>query len=156
MVPRSFGPGDDIDAWCGKCLMVMNHRIIAMVGGVVKKVECLTCHAVHAYKTGVGDKRKDAASARSTPDHLKTGRGAAAPARASRLESEWKAFMTEAPEDLVARRYSVFDAFEAAEFIEHPTFGIGKVLEIAGADRIVVIFKEGRKTLVCNRTRRAD
>ena len=31
------GPGDDIDAWCGKCTMVLTHRIIAVVSGRVKK-----------------------------------------------------------------------------------------------------------------------
>ena len=48
MASLSVGPGDDIDAWCGKCLMVLSHRIIAVVGNQVKKVECLTCHAIHA------------------------------------------------------------------------------------------------------------
>ena len=62
MAPLSVGPGDDVDAWCGKCLMVMSHRIIAVVGSQIKKVECLTCHAIHAYKSAPGAKTDRAAS----------------------------------------------------------------------------------------------
>ena len=35
--------GGEIDAYCAKCKLDLAHRIIAMVGEAVKKVECKTC-----------------------------------------------------------------------------------------------------------------
>ncbi len=149
MASLSVGPGDDIDAWCGKCLMVLSHRIIAVVGSQVKKVECLTCHAIHAFKQGVGQKVSSTSrnSASSTGRTLKS-----ATPKPGKAENEWNSFMAEMPVDIVPRKYGVFESFVVSEFIEHPTFGIGKVLDITGAERMLVIFKDGRKTLIFNRT----
>ena len=60
--------------------------------------------------------------------------------------------MAEMPEGLVLRQYAVSEAFAVSEYIEHPTFGTGKVLDIM-AQRMLVIFKDGRKTLICNRSK---
>ena len=54
---------------------------------------------------------------------------------------------------LVLRQYAVSEAFAVSEYIEHPTFGTGKVLDTTGAERVPVIFKDGRKTLICNRSK---
>jgi hypothetical protein len=149
MAPLSVGPGDDVDAWCGKCLMVMSHRIIAVVGTQIKKVECLTCHAIHAYKTAPGVKTERAASRNTVDAPLKASKGKTP--RASRVESEWNVFMAEKASEQQIRQYRVTESFGITEFIEHPLFGVGRVLEITGAEKMVVIFKEGRKTLLCNR-----
>lgn len=153
MASFSVGPGDDIDAWCGKCLMVMNHRIIAVVGSHVKKVECLTCHAIHAYKSALGEKAKTrvpraTSGAASSPRSPKP-----VTPRPSRLENEWKTFIAEMPEGHEPRRYKVSESYVVSEFIEHPSFGTGRVLEITGAEKMIVIFRDGRKTLLCNRTK---
>jgi hypothetical protein len=144
------GPGDDIDAWCGKCTMVLNHRIIAVVSGRVRKVECLTCHAIHAYKASPTEKvtAKTPRTAASS-----TGRAARGPvAKAAKAENEWKVFLSELPDDCSPRPYKPSDNYIANEYIDHLTFGIGRVLEITGAERMLVIFKDGRKTLLCNRS----
>ncbi|MDR3603384.1 MAG: hypothetical protein P4L38_02035 [Syntrophaceae bacterium] len=149
MASLSVGPGDDIDAWCGKCLMVLSHRIIAVVGNQVKKVECLTCHAIHAFKQGVG--QKISSTLRNSPSSTARTLKSATP-KPGKAENEWNAFMAEMPVDIVPRKYGVFESFVVSEFIEHSTFGIGKVLDITGAERMLVIFREGRKTLIFNRT----
>ena len=149
MAPLSVGPGDDVDAWCGKCLMVMSHRIIAVVGSQIKKVECLTCHAIHAYKSAPGAKTDRAASRNAVDSSIKASKGKMP--RASRVEGEWNVFMAEKAPEQQSRPYRVSESFAVAEFIEHPVFGAGRVLEITGAEKMVVIFKEGRKTLLCNR-----
>jgi hypothetical protein len=149
MAPLAVGPGDDVDAWCGKCLMVMSHRIIAVVGSQIKKVECLTCHAIHAYKLAPGAKTEKTASRNLVDSPSKASKGKTP--RASRSESEWNVFMAEKAPEQQSRPYKVSESFAIAEFIEHPIFGVGRVLEITGAEKMVVIFKEGRKTLLCNR-----
>lgn len=146
----SVGPGDDIDAWCGKCLMVMNHRIIAVVGKQVKKVECLTCHAVHAYKAAVGSGQQKPSSAAVRDARPKGVREKVS--RPSKSENEWNVFMTEMPPEHQPRVYRVSESYLVSEFIEHPAFGFGRVIEITGAEKMLVIFKDGRKTLLCNRS----
>ena len=42
--------GGEIDAYCTKCRLDLTHRIIAMVEGAVKKVECKTCGSHHLYR----------------------------------------------------------------------------------------------------------
>ncbi len=143
------GPGDDIDAWCGKCLMVMSHRIIAIVGSQVKKVECLTCHAIHAYKPATAEKNKVRAPRTASVGSTRVPK--LVTPKPGKLENEWKLFMAEKPEEGVLHQYRVSESFSVSEYIEHPTFGTGKVLEITGADRMLVVFKDGRKTLICNR-----
>lgn len=49
MNSRKLSAGDIIDARCTKCRAVTNHRIVAMVGDRVVRVECNTCHGVHNY-----------------------------------------------------------------------------------------------------------
>ncbi len=149
MAPLSLGPGDDVDAWCGKCLMVMNHRIIAVVGSQIKKVECLTCHAIHAYKSEPGAKATREMSGRSVADRGKNSVGRVP--RTSRAENEWSVIMTEMQPETQPRSYNITKSYMVAEFIEHPKFGVGRVMEITGAEKMVVIFKDGRKTLLCNR-----
>ncbi len=61
--------------------------------------------------------------------------------------------MNEMPPGTEPRPYSIYEGFSAAEYIQHPVFGVGRVLEIVGAEKIHVIFEEGRKVLVCNRRR---
>lgn len=144
------GPGDDIDAWCGKCTMVLTHRIIAVVSGRVKKVECLTCHAVHAYKASPAEKVSGKAPRSAASSSARASRGPVA--KAAKAENEWKVFLSELPDDCSPRPYKPADNYVTNEYIDHLTFGIGRVLEITGAERMLVIFKDGRKTLLCNRS----
>ena len=54
--------GGEIDAYCTKCKLDLVHRIIAMVGEAVKKVECKTCGSHHLYRRPKTE--RDAATAR--------------------------------------------------------------------------------------------
>ena len=54
--------GGEIDAYCTKCKLDLGHRIIAMVGDAVKKVECKTCNSHHLYRRPKSE--RDAAHAR--------------------------------------------------------------------------------------------
>jgi len=151
---EDIGPGEDIEAWCTKCRMNLDHRVIAMVGREVKKVKCLTCNGDHKYyppKIEKSDEKpKRGRSARSTTvsDNQKS-RGAARSA-ASAL-GEWTAMMRDLPETYIPRKYATVEYFVSDEFIEHAIFGVGKVLDIVGQDKMSVIFKDGRKILLFNK-----
>jgi hypothetical protein len=71
---------------------------------------------------------------------------------ASRASSEWNTVMKEMPPEVSPRPYRISDSYGDAEFIEHPVFGTGRVLQVLGSQRIQVIFRDGRKVLVCNKS----
>ena len=49
--------GGEVDSWCTKCRLVLNHRIIAMMGPKPVRVECSTCGSHHNYRgTAPGEK----------------------------------------------------------------------------------------------------
>ncbi len=152
MNTRTIGPGDDVEAWCTRCQMDLNHRIIAVVGGTPKRVICLTCNSHHNYhppKSGPAEIRKTRVV--TTPRALKAAlKSQETPSRSS---GEWRTFMKDYDESSPVKPYSVFSDFSISEFVEHPVFGLGKVIDISGAQKITVAFKEGRKTLICNKPR---
>lgn len=152
MVFSSMGPGDDVEAWCTRCRMNLNHRIIAVVGSEIKRVHCLTCGSDHKYYPPRGTE----AASEKRPRIVKTAAETKAPKPAldrstARARSEWTTFMNQMPSGTIPRMYKISESYEPAEYIEHPLFGQGRVLEVVGRDRIEVAFAEGRKVLLCNR-----
>lgn len=151
----AIGPGDDVEAWCTRCRMNLNHRIIAVVGRSIQRVHCLTCGGDHKYyppkyeKSADGEKRTVRVSASSGEKGRKTGSIRAA----DKALGEWTTFMKDMPPETIPRTYRISESYGPSEFIEHPKFGTGRVVDILGSERIEVVFKDGRKVLVCNRGR---
>jgi hypothetical protein len=42
--------GGDIDSYCTRCKLTLEHIVLAMVGGAVVKVKCKTCGSIHRFK----------------------------------------------------------------------------------------------------------
>ena len=149
----AVGPGDDVEAWCTRCRMNLNHRIIATVGKDVRTVHCLTCGGDHRFHPPKHEKTLDRKPGRVRSDEAektrKTGEKAA-----GRSVGEWRTFMKEMPPDVIARLYRASDSYEPDEYIEHPVFGPGRIIDIVGLGKIQVIFKEGRKILICNKRKK--
>ncbi len=150
MVSVGIGPGDDVEAWCTRCRMNLNHRVIAMVGREIKRVHCLTCGGDHKYYPPKYE-RSSTRSTRpvKTPSSARTVKSRES--AAARAASEWTTIMNEMSTDCTPRQYRPSESYQPAEFIEHPVLGTGRVTEILGAQRIQVIFRDGRKILVCNK-----
>src|SRR3954468_24540373 len=54
---KALKAGGEVDSWCTKCKLVLNHRIIAMVGTTPVRVECSTCNSHHNFRARApGDK----------------------------------------------------------------------------------------------------
>lgn len=150
-MPRgSIGPGDDVEAWCTRCRMTLNHRVIAVVGKVIQRAQCLTCGGDHKYYPPRGWNDTDSEKQSKKGSGTEKARKPAVKS-AGRAESEWATFMKEMNPETIARPYKVSDSFVSGEYIEHPVFGTGRVIDIVGAEKIQVIFKEGRKVLLFNR-----
>ena len=150
MFDRSLGPGDDVDSWCTRCKMNLNHRIIAIVGNDIKRVECLTCGSQHNYRPPKSEVGHEKRSMRPKSDSSPT-RGNSRKTSSTGAKGEWTTFMKEKPDDLIPRPYALSQNYQPGEYIEHPILGTGRVLEILGNEKIHVVFEEGRKILLCNR-----
>ena len=50
--------GDEIDDYCPRCKLLLNHAVASMVGSTVVKVVCQTCHSEHPYKNAAVPPKK--------------------------------------------------------------------------------------------------
>jgi hypothetical protein len=143
--------GGEVDSWCTKCRLVLNHRIIAMVGSTPVRVECSTCGSHHNYRgRAPGDKapavesRRGAASAEPRAPRMSSATKAEQ-ARITREQSWEKAVMGRAVNEF--RRYNVHEAFKEGDLVKHSKFGDGIVTRIIDAMKIEILFRDEARTL---------
>lgn len=148
--------GGEVDSWCTKCKLVLNHRIIAMLGPSPKRVECSTCMSHHNYRPRAPGERAPAAGTRSSagPRSTAAPRGprsaAAAAARAHEAaierERQWeKAISGRALSDF--RPYSVATTFSEGELIQHKKFGEGLVMRVVDPSKVEILFRDEARVL---------
>lgn len=146
MIAKIRSAGDIIEARCTKCRAVLNHRIVAMVGDRVVRVECNTCGGVHNYYPPAEDKKIPSAAVSVRP------RGAApAKSRVSPVVKErenWDTLIS-AIDTGSAVPYDMNGKYRADDIVDHPVFGIGIVKTVIKPNKMEVLFREGKKLLRC-------
>jgi len=125
--------GGEVDSFCARCDLVLAHTIHAMVGPRPVKVECNTCHTVHAFRHPPGS----AALA-----HRKPVRGREKPVVLPFDE------LLRVRNPAAALRYSPRVSFALDQVIDHPTFGLGFVSAVRDPSKIEVTFRTDVKVLV--------
>jgi hypothetical protein len=141
--------GGEIDGWCTKCKLVLNHRIIAMNGAIPARVECSTCTSHHNFRARApGDKAPAGASTSSRASAAP--RSTRGPTKAQKVlidrERSWeKAVNGKAVSDF--RPYRVSEVFEEGELVRHSKFGDGVVLRLLEGRKVEVLFKDDSRTL---------
>jgi len=147
--------GGEIDAYCTKCRMDLNHRIIAMVGEDVKRVECLTCHGDHNYRRPLAEREKEKerkamraaihAAPGTTPKSSgpRTERGGSGKLAAKQL---WERSITGQP-PTAFKSYTVKQTFATGELIRHSRFGDGVVARVIDAQKVEILFEDGPRTM---------
>jgi len=133
-----YRAGQDTDAFCGKCGMMLAHVIHAVAAtGRPAKVECKTCNAIHGYRpkppgSGGSSSAKKTTTSRQTPekifDALIDGKDISSPVR-----------------------YTIKEEFEKDAILDHKKFGLGVVTQILTDKKIQVTFREGTKILIHGR-----
>lgn len=150
MHTKKLSAGDIIDARCTRCKAVLNHRIVAMVGDKVVRVECNTCGGTHNYYPP------------PTPTTLRSvGTGSTAAARtpstsprSPRREpgvadrDEWAALRPSMAIEQ-ALPYAMGSRYKVDNLINHPVFGIGIVRQLVPPNKMQVLFEDGVKLLRC-------
>ncbi|MEK7705636.1 MAG: hypothetical protein AAB426_11805 [Myxococcota bacterium] len=126
--------GDDTDSYCSRCGLELAHVVVAMNGARIVRVECKTCHTVHAHRRG-------APSA-----HEPRARGSA-PTRVPVHEREYERLLT-GKDPATARPYAPQSLLDAGALVRHPTFGVGIVSRVLSDDKVQVIFRDAARVLV--------
>jgi hypothetical protein len=148
---RKTTAGSEVDSYCTKCKMDLNHRIVAMEGERIARVECLTCRGQHNYRT-------PKSSAASTTRRRAAGSTANKPAgaRRTRISAEeqnrqvWEsAIVGKSPTDFVA--YNIKQVFAQGQLVRHKKFGDGIVHQLKEDGKVAVLFQEGEKVLIHGR-----
>ncbi len=141
--------GREVDAHCSKCKRVELHRVAAMIGNEVARVECKICHSEHKYKSGkeVEEKAKEKALAgprRSTkaatppPDPNRGAKQLFQRAMADRDRG-------------VAISYNASLGAKLGLLVDHKTFGYG-IVDAVFEGKSRILFENGYKMLVTGRT----
>ncbi|HHH31826.1 MAG TPA: hypothetical protein ENK57_26230 [Polyangiaceae bacterium] len=142
---KAYPAGMEVDAWCTKCKLDLNHRIIAMNGDAIKRVECLTCRGHHNYRRPKSAEPEMKARKRSGTTTKK-----ARVTAAEELRKSWEqAIMGKSPTDFIA--YRISETFAAGQLLRHKKFGDGVVAEVLEGGKVAVLFEDGQKTLVHGR-----
>ncbi|MDA3902658.1 MAG: hypothetical protein PF441_04310 [Desulfuromusa sp.] len=138
MSNKQFSAGDHITSKCTKCKDTTNHTVVAMVGDKVARVECNTCGGIHNYRN-VAEKKPISRSKASSPK----------PAKTTKIETEWENLLNDAdPAD--ATPYSMQMPIKPGALIQHPSFGLGRVIDTIQPNKMEVYFRSGVKLLRCS------
>lgn len=146
--------GGEVDSWCTKCKLVLNHRIIAMVGPNPVRVECSTCGSHHNFRARApGDKAPSAGAGGSrivgaSSAGPRSARSTVTKAQQAVLDRErtWeKAIAGKGVHDF--RPYRVSETFAEGDLVRHSKFGDGVVVRILDAKKVEILFKDDARTL---------
>jgi len=143
--------GGEADSWCTKCKLVLNHRIIAMVGGTPVRVECSTCGSHHNYRPRApGEKapavgRSASGVSSSGPRSVRASVTKAQQLALDRERSWEKATSGKAVSEF--KPYRVDQTFAEGDLIRHKKFGDGVVTRILDPKKVEILFKDEPRTL---------
>ncbi|MRG90512.1 hypothetical protein [Polyangium spumosum] len=156
MITKKPKTGGEIDSYCTKCKLDLTHRIIAMVGDEVKKVECKTCGSHHLYRrpkseklAPLAPKTKSASATRREGGEERKTSGARASAAAQRERDQtmqWEHAIAGQPMGAF-KPYRVTLTLGPGELIRHPKFGDGVVARVIDRGKVEILFKDGPKTM---------
>ena len=163
MTTKKPKTGGEIDSYCTKCKLDLTHRIIAMVGDEVKKVECKTCGSHHLYRRPKSEKLlpssskgKVVATKRDSGEERETKRPASAKAQAAAQRereqtSQWEHAIAGQPMGAF-KPYRITLTLNPGELVRHPKFGDGVVARVIDRGKVEILFQDGPKTMAHGQT----
>jgi hypothetical protein len=132
--------------------MDLLHRIIAMNGGKIVRVECRTCgghHNYHRPKTAGAAPRGSGTAAPKAGPSKAPGAG---PRRTNADEAErqrtaaWEKAVLGQPITSF-KPYRPSATYKAGELVRHAKFGDGTIVRVIDRQKVEVMFKDGSRTL---------
>jgi hypothetical protein len=140
--------GENIDAYCLKCKLVLAHVIMFKVDGVVNRVKCKTCGAEHKYR-GTKPGVKKAAAVRS-PGTGRVKKPAVAKEAVNNAPLQWDLKSRNMPPETTIRDYTIKDTYKVNQVINHPTFGVGFVEKVASDKSVFILFNDAVRLMGMN------
>jgi Zn ribbon nucleic-acid-binding protein len=138
MSDKQLSAGDHITSKCTKCKNITNHTIVAMVGEKVARVECNTCGSVHNYRKAVV-KKATTKSKKSSNKSVKI----------NKVKAQWETLLDNA-DPTNAIPYSMQTLIKNGDLIQHPSFGLGRVISTTRPNKMEVFFQSGIKLMRCS------
>jgi hypothetical protein len=137
----------EVDSWCTKCRLVLNHRIVSMKLTKPYQVECLTCRTTHLWRaTAPGDKAPAGPASAGRPARASASPKSTRVTAAMKQEQQWeKAIAGHGVHEFKA--YNVSATFQEGQLLRHKKFGDGVVTRVIDAHKVEVLFKDEPKTL---------
>jgi hypothetical protein len=130
--------GGEIEAYCPspRCKADTTHTIISMYEDEVRRVQCVVCGEVHAYRKPRGDSAEEASDA--------------VPKRPMSRRANWEDALARASEGDLAntRPYSVRDTYEEGDVVLHPKFDVGFVSELLPDNKVEILFRDQPRTML--------
>jgi hypothetical protein len=129
--------GSDIDSYCTKCKLVLEHIVVAMTGGAVLKVKCKTCGSTHRFKGMPAERTK---SPRMKGTAIK-------PVLTTQVQ--WEAAVGTANGN--EQSYDMTGSYRVGDLIVHSIFGKG-VVQKTFFKKCTVLFRDKERLLVTSNT----
>jgi hypothetical protein len=147
-MPKLLKVAGEVDSWCTRCRLILNHRIVSMKSGKAHQVECLTCRSQHLWRANVPG-TPAVAGASEHPRAAASGKAGARTPRvsaAARHEQSWEhALNGRGVHEFKA--YSVGGSFQEGDFVRHKKFGDGVVTRVIDGHKVEVLFRDEARTL---------
>ena len=124
--------GQNIDSYCGKCKLNLDHTIMAMDGETMAKVRCKSCGSSHKFKNPF-DLQKICKS--------KVKKGVSVETTAKII---WEAGLAEAKGK--ERDYSIAEKYRVGDIVNHHTFGKGVVMKLY-PNKCDMLFKDRERLM---------
>jgi len=149
-MPKPLRVAGEVDSWCTRCRLLLNHRIVSMKAGKAYQVECLTCRSTHLWRAGSpGDKPAATGASGGSSGSRASASGPKKSARAQaaiRHEQAWeKATIGRGVLDF--KPYEVGGSFQEGELVRHKKFGDGVVTRVIDLHKVEVLFRDEARTL---------
>lgn len=138
----------EVDSWCTKCRLVLNHRIVSMKDGKAHQVECLTCRATHLWRPHAPGDKPSAPGGGARAERAGATAGTKTPrvTAAARHEQTWeKAIAGRGVSEF--KVYNVSASFQEGDLVRHKKFGDGVVTRVIDSHKVEVLFRDEARTL---------
>ena len=129
--------GRDIDSYCTKCKLILEHIVVAMTGATVVKVKCKTCGSTHRFKGMPAERTK-------SPRMKGTAIKSVLTTQAQWEEAVGTANGNELP-------YEMTGSYRAGDIIVHSVFGKG-VVQKTLFNKCSILFRDKERLLVTSNT----
>jgi len=132
--------GSDVLSFCTFCKKDRIHTVIEVTpSGAPERVRCNICGQEHSYKKP----RSEAKVAKEKKLQKK---------KTEKAKTLWEE-ITKNRDLSEARDYSMYESYMVGEIINHKVFGIGIITKLINKTKMEVIFKDGIKLLVHNKSK---